>query len=578
MPSSLSLAIALLLWIGSILSTVSDRADTIISHMTLEEKIGQMVQLDIQMFMKPSSSDIDFDLMKKWLVQYQVGSLLNSPFSGGNIGEETGWNASYWRSMIINIHQVSLEANLKAPILYGIDSIHGAGYISDAVVFPQSICQAASFDASLVEAVGAVSSRDSRAAGIPWMFAPVLGLGLQPLWARFEETYGEDPYLAAQMGAAAVTGMQKLANCNSNSCGSWGSSRIGNLSSSALTSDKKGDSGPDRLDSPPSKPLEFISRPHRAAATMKHFIGYSAPADGHDRAPVMLPDRVLRQLYLPAFQAAVDAGVLTAMESYQEVGGIPMISSREYLTNLLRKEMGFGGLLVSDYAEIVNLHQWHKVAATPKEAVQMVLLQTSLDMSMVPLDASFYAYALELVREGIVPEHRIDCSVRRILALKQQLGLFDDVDASTGQVLYDPGDPLIEQVGQPADWELSLNVSRASVTLLKNDGHTLPLHRAVPPQPLRLLVTGPTADCLPCQSGSWTQHWQGVERGHDLEGTYPLPVPYTQASNSTSVTILRGLQMLLSSAPSDKEGGIASSVRSSTLSWPGKSWKSWQQE
>jgi beta-glucosidase len=449
----------------------SSYVDTLLASMTLQEKIGQMVQIDIAKFMKPGTDVVDYDLVKQWVNDYKIGSILNSPFSGGQINGVSGWTAAQYRDMIINLQKITEETQSKAPIIYGIDSIHGATFVKDAALFPQALAVAATFDTDMAFKSAKVSSRDTRAAGIQWLFAPVLGLGLHPNWARFPETFGEDPYLAAAMGKATIDGIQYY---------------------ETVTAPSNGDT------------TQGI--PARAAACMKHFIAYSYPVNGHDRSPVLLPDRMVKQLYLPSFQAAVDTGVMTGMESYQEVGGEPMVSSRTYLTDLLRKEMGFEGMLVTDYAEIENLFNWHRVVASQKDAVQLSMTDTTVDMSMVPLDSSFGDYLQELVSEGKLDASRVEESARRVLQLKEDLGMFEPRNRR-----FAAQDTLLEQVGSAEDWQLSLDASRAALTLLKNQPHT---SGAAPVLPItnsaaNIFVTGPTADSLPSQTGGWSIHWQG---------------------------------------------------------------------
>jgi beta-glucosidase len=239
--------------------------EAILAKMDIKDKVGQMVQLDIQKFLIQGTDEIDYVTMQEWIIANRAGSMLNAVFSGGPINGKTGWNATEWRQFIIKMQTISQELPSKVPIIYGLDSIHGATYVKDAALFPQSLGAAASFDRQHVKNMGIVAAKDTRAAGVPWLFAPVLGLGLHPLWSRFAETFGEDMYLAAEMGVAAITGMQEVT----------------------------GDGG----------------FPRQAAACMKHFIAYSDPENGHDRSPVMLPDRSLRQLYLPMFRAAIKAGI-----------------------------------------------------------------------------------------------------------------------------------------------------------------------------------------------------------------------------------------------------------------------------
>jgi beta-glucosidase len=440
--------------------------DDLLSQMTVEEKVGQMMQIDIATFVADKETGtIDFNLMQSWISKYGIGSMLNTIYSGGAVAGKVGWTPEEWRQFIFTMQTFTQNSTrLKIPILYGIDSIHGASYIYGSTLFPHAIGVAASFNKDWGYSTGQIAAKDTRAAGIPWLFAPVLGLALQPLWSRFEETFGEDPYLASVMAASVIKGMQA--------------------------------------------PVDDQGIPSVAAACMKHFIAYSDPVDGHDRSPVLLADRVMQQLYRPAFQAAIDAGVLTAMESYNEEGGVPMASSSQYLKRLLRSpiEMNFTGMMVTDYREIENLNDWHHVAASVKEAVQLAMDDTSIDMSMIPLDASFYDDLVALVASGAVPISRIDESVRRILVLKDKLGLFNDPVPPLD-------DPLLKTVGSDGDWELSLNVSRDTLTLLKNSGGALPLNAKQD----HVLVTGPTAASIVAQAASWTFHWQGASSDSEFQ-------------------------------------------------------------
>jgi len=317
------------------------------------------------------------------------------------------------------------------PTLFGLDSVHGANYVWGAALPPAPINQGATFDPEAARAAGALAAKDTRAAGIPWLFAPILGIGVEPRWSRHYETYGECPHLVSAMGAAAVEGIQADTN----------------------------DGGV----------------PRRAAASAKHFIGYSAPTGGLDRAPSLIPPRMLKQLYLPPFRAALHSesnptGALTVMENYIELDGVPMASSSEHLTDLLRDELGFDGVLVTDYKEIENLHSWHHVAATESDAVAIAMTDTSIDMSMVPTDGSFGSLLPALVEAGDVDEARVDASVLRILALKEKLGLM-------AEPVPPLSDPLVATVGSAADWAACKRGAARSLVLLKNDGAVLPLQK-----------------------------------------------------------------------------------------------------
>eukprot|EP00604_Paraphysomonas_vestita_P001495 CAMPEP_0174822222 /NCGR_PEP_ID=MMETSP1107-20130205/14408_1 /TAXON_ID=36770 /ORGANISM="Paraphysomonas vestita, Strain GFlagA" /LENGTH=839 /DNA_ID=CAMNT_0016040611 /DNA_START=23 /DNA_END=2542 /DNA_ORIENTATION=- len=437
-----------------LLGVSSIDVDKLLKSMSIEEKIGQLNQITINEFLS-SPGQVDYNKIEEWISKYHIGSILDSPFSGGPVNGVSGWTAQEWREVINNIQTIAAKYNKAIPIIYGIDSIHGATYVYGATLFPQQIGQAATFNPELVYEAGKITSKDTRAAGFPWAFSPVLGLALHPAWARFYETYGEDPYLASVMGANLIKGLQE----------------------------NQEDGG----------------IPSKLAACMKHYIGYSFPENGHDRAPVQLADRVLQQLYIPAFQAAVDAGVLSAMEGYHEIGGIPVASSKTYLQDLIRDEMGFKGMLVTDYREILNLYEFHRVAPSSIDAVELSLSETSIDMSMVPQDTSFYENTLQLVNEGKISVSRIDESAKRVLELKNTLGLFDNP-------IPPKDDPLVSTVGQTSDWDLSLNTARESITLLKNKDSVLPF----PDQDANsIFVTGPTCDSIVRQTGGWSLHWQG---------------------------------------------------------------------
>jgi beta-glucosidase-like glycosyl hydrolase len=546
--------------------TGSQTAQEIVASLTLEEKIGQMVQIDISTFMIEGTDEVDYDKLAQWVNDYKIGSVLNSPFSTSTYNGVTGWTATQWRDLIIHLQEITQTTEAKIPIIYGIDSIHGATFVQGAALFPQAIAMAATFDVNKAYSSAQVSSRDTRAAGIQWLFAPVLGLGLHPLWARFPETFGEDPYLAAQMGKAVIDGMQAYDATSSASTSASASADIQHKTTTTTTAAAApAPAAGVRVSVGDDDSTTGI--PARAAACMKHFIAYSFPANGHDRSPVLLPDRMVRQLYMPSFQAAIDTGVLSAMESYQEVGGEPMVSSKAYLTNLLRKEMKFTGMMVTDYKEIENLHGFHMVSATEEDAAllsmqgetecppfpfyaasrvvccfhhlyiyvyiclfilicfilcSLLLLMllflllmcwhycvtdTTVDMSMVPTDSSFSTYLLDLVNTGALNVSRIDESATRVIQLKLDLGMFDAENQ-----LFSAHDTMIDQVGQQSDWDLSLDASRAAMTLLKNDNGVLPILNPA----ANVFVTGPTADSLASITGGWSVHWQGPQQDSEV--------------------------------------------------------------
>ena len=431
------------------------RVSELLAQMTIEEKVGQMTQITLQVVSNGEHGQsephaIDLEKLTTALNRYHVGSILNVVNSA--------YSLEHWHEIITTIQDVATkETRLGIPIIYGIDAIHGAGYTKDATVFPQNIGMAATWNPELIKKNGEITAYEVRASGIPWNFNPVLGIGLQPLWPRLWETFGEDPYLASVMGAAYVKGLE---GDNNN-----------------------------------------IGAEDKVAACMKHYLGYSFPLSGKDRTPAWIPERILREYFVPPFQAAIEAGAHTLMVNSSEINGIPVHSSHYYLTELLRNELGFKGFIVSDWGDIINLHERERVAASPKEAVKMAVM-AGIDMSMVPLDYSFYNLLLELVKEGSVPESRIDEAVGRILQLKLELGLFENpypIPSLKGRFACDEFKAV------------NLQAARECITLLKNNNQLLPLSKKS-----KVLVTGPTASKLSYLNGGWTINWQG-----DREDLYP---------------------------------------------------------
>lgn len=432
--------------------TIDEKVESLLSRMTLEEKVGQMNQVAIQVVSKTQGTteqdhELDLDKLRKAIVEYHVGSILNVWDKAHTI--------EHWHEVITAIQDVAVnETRLGIPVIYGIDAIHGANYTVGATLFPQSINMAATWNRELVRREGEITALEMRASGIPWNFNPVLGLGRHPAWPRFWETYGESEYLASEMGAIYIAAQQG--------------------------------------DDP--------SAPDKVGTCAKHYLGYSFPLSGKDRTPAWIPDRMLRELFVPPFQAAIDAGALTVMVNSSEINGIPVHSSDYYLTELLREEMGFEGMIVSDWNDIKNLHTREKVAPTQKEAVRMAVM-AGVDMSMVPLDFSFYAHLLELVKEGSVPESRIDDAVRKILKFNFQVGL--------DKHPY-PNKELVKQFASEESRRVNQQAARESLVLLKNEG-ILPLS-----PDKTVCVAGPTANSLSSLNGGWTTTWQGNE-----ESLYP---------------------------------------------------------
>jgi beta-glucosidase len=441
-------------------SKFSAAVDKLLAQMTLKEKIGQMTQLEIGMISDGMGKNIRINAEKlhKAVGDYAVGSILN-------VNDEA-LPSQRWQEIIRAIQDEAKKTRLRIPIIYGIDTIHGANYVADATLFPQPLAMAATWNPELMLRDSQISAAETRKAGIPWVFSPVMDAGRQPLWPRLWETFGEDTYLARVMGVATVRGYE----------------------------------GRD------------LSSPKSVSASLKHYVGYSFPTTGGDRSPALIPENTLREFFLPTFAAAVKAGAHTVMVNSSEVNGIPGHANHYLLTDVLRGEMGLQGFVVSDWMDIKKLVSVHHVASNEKEATRIAVL-AGIDMSMVPSDYSFSNLLLELAQEGKVPVSRIDEAVRRILTVKFQLGLFDDplrgVESQTVE-------------GSPESRKVSLEAARESITLLKNDGHVLPLPKAT-----HLLVTGPDANSLIPLNNGWTYTWQG-----DRQSAYPKDRP----------TILKAIQ------------------------------------
>lgn len=427
----------------------------LISKMTIAEKAGQMTQLNIDVLMVGEVFNLsephrfEAEKLKKAIIDYNVGSVLNV---GGH-----AYSIEKWHEIINGIDGAAQKSRLKIPVLYGIDAIHGANYTMGSTLFPQQLAQAATWNPSLVEKGAEITAYEVRASGIPWNFSPVLDLARQPLWSRFFETYGEDVYLAKQMTQAAIKGYE---------------------------GDNFGDA-------------------YHVASCMKHFLAYSMPYTGKDRTPVYLAERQMRELFLPTFQEAIGTGAKTVMINSGEINGIPVHANKDILTSLLRDELGFKGLAVTDWEDIIKLNTLHKVAPTLKEAVKMAIL-AGVDMSMVPNDYEFTDLLIELIEEKEIPMTRIDEAVSRILQLKVDLGLFENAGAPD---LKDY--PLF---GSQEFAEEAYNTAIQSITLLKNENKTLPLQEGT-----KVFLTGPAADEYTLLNGAWTRTWQGTDKSFDEE-------------------------------------------------------------
>ncbi|HCX24301.1 MAG: beta-glucosidase [Flammeovirgaceae bacterium] len=435
---------------ASLLTQPTPKVEAILSKMTLEEKVGQMAQITLDVITEGDnvfSSDeplkLDLELVREAILDHKLGSIINTANNRARTPEK-------WNEIISQIQDIAVnESRLGIPIIYGIDAIHGATYTAGATFFPQEIGMAATWNPDLVKSAAEITAYETRASGIPWNFSPVLDLGRDPRFPRMWETFGEDVYLATEMGRQMIIGYQGIKN--------------------------------------------DVSQPYKVAATLKHFLGYSVPYSGKDRTPAYIPEMELRERHLPVFKGAIDAGAKSVMINSGLINGMPVHASKNIITDLLKRELQFTGVVVTDWKDIDNLHSRDKVASSPKEAVK-IAINAGIDMSMIPYDYDFCKYLIELVEEGEVSMTRIDDAVRRILTFKDELGLFEHPTTK---------DWDYSEFGSKEHETIALKAAEEMVTLLKND-NILPLKKGA-----RLLVTGPNANSMRSLNGGWSYSWQG---------------------------------------------------------------------
>ncbi len=447
------------------------RVKDLLQQMTLEEKIGQMAQIEVTRLMGANQWDRG-PLNERWLKNVLADNKVGSIFSGGGSAPVPNTPRA-WAKLTNTIQRYALEnSRLKIPVIYGIDAVHGHNAVLGAVIYPHNIGLGATWNPALVKELAAATSTEVAATGIHWNFAPVGDLGLDLRWGRFYETYGEDPYLAGRLAAAAVEGLQ-----------------------------------------------ESCSGLH-IASTAKHFVGYSKPQSGQDRANADYSLRSLREIHLLPFEMMIEAKVAAIMPNSGTVNGVPVHASYYLLTEVLRNQMGFEGVVVSDWEDIHKLYTTYGITDNYRDAIRLSI-NAGVDMSMIPHDAQgFTSNLLSLVREGLVREERIDEAVGRILALKFELGLFEDP-------YTDP--EKAEDAIFSGDRNLARRAALESLTLLKNKDRILPL-----PQDIKsILVTGSKAADITSQMGGWTIEWQGAVN--------PAEMP-------PAVTVLEGIKNALPNA------------------------------
>lgn len=418
-----------------------------LKKMTLEEKIGQMCEITIDVVSdfeasKKNGFTLNPAMLDTVIGKYKVGSLLNVPLSVAQKKEK-------WAEAIKQIQEKSMK-EIGIPCIYGVDQIHGTTYTLDGTLFPQGVNLGASFNRELVRRGAEISAYETKAGCIPWTYAPVVDLGRDPRWPRMWENYGEDCYVNAEMGVEAVKGFQ------------------GN--------------DPNHIGE------------YNVAACMKHYMGYGVPVSGKDRTPSSISRSDLREKHFAPFLAAVKAGALSVMVNSGVDNGMPFHANRELLTGWLKEDLNWDGMIVTDWADINNLCTRDHIAATKKEAIK-IAINAGIDMSMVPYEVSFCDYLKELVQEGEVPMSRIDDAVARVLRLKYRLGLFDHPYWDIKK--YD-------KFGSKEFAAAALQAAEESEVLLKNEGNLLPLAKGT-----KILLAGPNANSMRCLNGGWSYSWQG---------------------------------------------------------------------
>lgn len=436
--------------------------EELLGKMTLEEKVGQMAQVTLDVitqgpneFASDEPLVLDMDIVRKALVDYKLGSILNTANNRARTPEK-------WHEIISQIQEVAVnETRLGIPIIYGIDAIHGTTYTAGATFFPQEIGQAATWNRELVRRGAEITAYETRASSIPWNFSPVLDLGRDPRFPRMWETFGEDVFLVSELGVAMTKGYEGENN--------------------------------------------DIGSPVHVASSLKHFLGYSTPVSGKDRTPAFIPDIELWERHIPPFAEAIKAGAHSVMVNSGVINGEPVHASYDLLTRLLKQKLAFEGVVVTDWKDIENLYERDKVASSQKEAVKLAI-NAGIDMSMIPYNFDFCDYLIELVNEGEVSMERIDDAVRRILNLKHKLNLFET------PVTHYKDYP---EFGSEAFEQAAYQAAAEAITLLKNQDDILPL-----PKTAKVLVAGPNANSMRALNGGWSYSWQG-EKVDEFAAAYP---------------------------------------------------------
>ena len=424
---------------------IEAQVEQTLKKLTLEEKIGQMMELVTDLFGANDKNGvfyIDEHKTDSILSRYKIGSILNAP----NTCAPT---AKQWEKYIAQIQKISMK-RIGIPCVFGLDQNHGSTYTQDGTLFPQNINVAASFNREIARRSAEATAYETRAVSVPWTYSPTVDLGRDARWPRIWENFGEDCYLSSEMGKAMVYGFQG--------------------------------EDPNNIDQ------------YHIATSMKHFMGYGVPWTGKDRTPAYISPADLREKHFAPFLAGLQAGALTVMVNSASVNGMPMHANKDILTGWLKEETGWDGVLITDWADINNLYTREMVAKDKKDALR-IAINAGIDMIMEPYSCDACGYLVELVKEGKIPMSRIDDACRRVLRMKYRLDLFKN---PTQKLKNYP------KFGGEEFAKLALEGATESMVLLKNEGNILPLQHGK-----KILLTGPNANQMRCLDGGWSYTWQG---------------------------------------------------------------------
>ena len=424
---------------------IEAQVEQTLKKLTLEEKIGQMMELVTDLFGANDKNGvfyIDEHKTDSILSRYKIGSILNAP----NTCAPT---AKQWEKYIAQIQKISMK-RIGIPCVFGLDQNHGSTYTQGGTLFPQNINVAATFNREIARRSAEATAYETRAVSVPWTYSPTVDLGRDARWPRIWENFGEDCYLSSEMGKAMVYGFQG--------------------------------EDPNNIDQ------------YHIATSMKHFMGYGVPWTGKDRTPAYISPADLREKHFAPFLAGLQAGALTVMVNSASVNGMPMHANKEILTGWLKEETGWDGVLITDWADINNLYTREMVAKDKKDALR-IAINAGIDMIMEPYSCDACGYLIELVKEGKIPMSRIDDACRRVLRMKYRLDLFKN---PTQKLKNYP------KFGGEEFAKLALEGATESMVLLKNEGNILPLQHGK-----KILLTGPNANQMRCLDGGWSYTWQG---------------------------------------------------------------------